>query len=309
ATMPPHICILGNINVDFVMRSPRIPRLGETLVVEGLRIIPGGKAANQAVAAARLGARVTLIGCVGGNDAYGRGLVENFEREGIDVRFVNLDPDAHTGAAFVGLLPSGDNFIMTALGANLSCTRTQVEAAAEAIQRADVFMTQFSVPFESISLAVQLAKDAGVPVLVDPTPIRGAVPEGWRRADVITPNETEAQALLGTDCELSPEEAGRRLLDAGVGAAVMKLGERGCVVVDAAGARPIPGVRVEVVDTTAAGDAFAAALAVRLAEGADVDDAAAYANHVGALTVTRMGAQPSLPRRDDVQRLIGRRGD
>jgi ribokinase len=313
--MSPRICVLGNINIDFVLRAPRMVRPGETLVVADLRIIPGGKAANQAVAAARLGARVTLIGCVGGGDAYGRGLLTNFEREGIDIRFVALADDAHTGSAFIGLLPSGQNFIMTALGANLLCGPEQVEAAAGAIREADVFMTQFSVPFESIDLGVRLAREAGALVVMDPTPVRGGAPTSWPQADIITPNETEAQALLGEPAELPAEEAGRRLLATGAGvgsrrlhAAVMKLGDRGCLVVDSAGARHLPGVAVEAADVTAAGDAFAAALAVRLAQGVRLDEAAAYANRVGALTVTRVGAQPSLPTAAEVEAFVASRG-
>lgn len=303
------LTVLGNINIDFVMETDRLPDPGENLVGKNLRFVPGGKAANQAVTAARLGAQVTLIGRVG-RDAFGPALVDNFEREGINTDFIVRDDEAVTGAAFVALMPSGENSILTVLGANDRCDPEQVEAASPAIERADQLLVQLAVPTETVDRAIQIAVDRGVPVQLDPTPIGRGLPKLWHRSYRVTPNESEAAVVSKVTVSDVPSavEACRKLRRRGVKVPVVKLGGAGCVVMDDQGPRLVEGYPVEVVDTTGAGDAFAAGLAVRSAEGAPINCALAFANACGALACTVVGAQPSLPRREAVDKFLKLQG-
>lgn len=307
--MAAKLAILGNINIDFVMEAERMPRPGETLVATNLKFVAGGKAANQAVTAARLGATVTLI-CNVGKDVYGPALVENLEREGINTEFIERSPDAHTGAAFITLMPDGENSILSVLGANGTVTPEQVEGAASAIERSDSLLVQLAVPLEAVDRAIQIAVDRGVPVQMDPTPIGRGLPKLWRRAYRTTPNESEAEAMVGVKVRGLPTavEAAKKIRRRGVKMPLIKLGPRGAVVLDDAGPRLIGGYEVEVIDTTGAGDAFAAGLAVRCAEGAPTNRAIAFANACGALACTKFGAQPSLPRREEVEAFLAERG-
>ncbi len=307
--MAAKLTILGNINIDFVVEAERMPRPGETLIGRNLRFVAGGKAANQAVTAARLGAQVSLIGRIG-RDVFGPALVENFEREGINTDHVLRDTEVATGAAFVALMPDGENSILSVLGSNDRCDPEQVEAAAAVIERADMLLVQLGVPLEAVDRAIQIAVDRGIPTQLDPTPLGRGLPKLWHRAYCVTPNMTEAEPLARlevTDPE-SAVAAARKMRKRGVKLAVVKLGAEGCLVLDDRGPRLVAGFKVEVVDSTGAGDAFAAGLAVRLAEGAPVDQALVFANACGALACTVFGAQPSLPRREAVEAFIEQRG-
>lgn len=299
------LAVLGNINIDFVVEAERMPRPGETLVGDNLRFVAGGKAANQAVTAARLGAQVTLVGRVG-KDAFGPALVENFEREGINTDHIIRDDEAATGAAFIALMPDGQNSIISVLGSNDKAAPEQIEEASSAIERADLLMVQLAVPLETVDRAIQIAVDRGIPVQMDPTPIGRGLPKLWHRCYRVTPNETEVEAMVKVAIEGIPSAvaAAKKLRRRGVKVPVVKLGSEGCLVLDHKGVRVVPGYEVEVVDTTGAGDAFAAGLAVRTAEGADIDHALAFANACGALTCTVFGAQPSLPRREAVEEFL-----
>ncbi len=301
----PHLAVLGNINIDFVLRTERLPREGENILAQELRFVPGGKAANQSVAAARLGARVTLIGRVG-RDAYGPRLVENFQREGLDTSHIVFDDDAPTGAAFIILQPSGQNSIISALGANLRCRPEQVEAAREALAAADALLVQLGVPLETVDRAIQLARAAGTPVILDPTPIRGDLPRRWPEASIVIPNESEASHITGLEVgdAASAEQAAQALRAAGVSVVLVKLGAAGCLILDDDGARVVRGFAVNPVDTTGAGDAFAAGFATAWARGASLDQAARYGNAVGALACTKLGAQPSLPQAEEVEAFL-----
>ncbi len=307
--MPAKLAVLGNVNIDFVFSAERVPLPGETLVGEGLRFVPGGKAANQAVTAARLGAQVSIIGMVG-RDAFGPALVDNLEREGINTDHLRRDDDATTGAAMVVLMPDGENSILSILGANDCLLPEHVEAASSAIERADQLLVQLTVPQESVDRAIQIAVDRGVPVQLDPTPVGRSLPKLWRRVYRSTPNETEAEAMVKVpvhDVD-SAAKAAKKMRARGVKVPVVKLGAQGCVVLDDAGIRLIHGYKVDVVDTTGAGDAFAAGVAVRTAEGAPMDRAIAFANACGALACTVFGAQTSLPHREAVEQFLKQRG-
>jgi len=307
--MAAKLTIVGNINIDFVMEAERMPRPGETLVGTELKFVAGGKAANQAVTAARLGAQVTLIGRVG-RDAFGPALVQNFEREGINTDHIVRDDGATSGAAFIVLMPSGENSIISVLGANDLVDSPQVEEAASAIERADILLTQLAVPLDSVDRAMQIAVDRGVPVQMDPTPIGRGLPKLWHRSYRVTPNETEAEEMVKVEVTDIPStlQAARKMRRRGVKVPVIKLGAQGCLVLDDRGPRLVKGYEVEVVDTTGAGDAFAAGLAVRSAEGAPADQALAFANACGALACTKFGAQTSLPSREEVEQFLKERG-
>jgi len=304
----PRLVVLGNINIDFVLRAERMPAPGENLLADELRFIPGGKAANQAVAAARLGAQVAAIGRVG-RDPFGPQLVANLEREGVDVTHVVLDQEATTGAAFVAVSPSGQNSILSALGANLRCSPEQVDGAEELISAADCLLVQLGVPLQTVDRGLELARRHDTPVALDPTPIRGDLPARLGEATILTPNESEATHLTGIPVRDAPSAAaaGRILRERGIAIVVVKLGAAGAVIVDQHGERVVPGFPVEPVDTTGAGDAFAAGLAASWASGQTVDEAARYASAVGALACTVLGAQPSLPTAEAVRVFLAER--
>lgn len=307
--MAPKVVVLGNINQDFVMKAERMPRPGETLLGTDLQFVAGGKGANQAVTAARLGAETTLIGRVG-QDCFGPGLLDNLRREGVETRYVGSDDEIATGSAFIALQPDGQNSILSVGGANLACAPRYVQDAAPLIRHADVALVQFAVPIESVELFVKLACEHNVPVLMDPTPAMATLPGNWSQCGILTPNETEAEYVVGYEVPDTPTaaKAAREIHDKGVKIACVKRGAEGCVVCDADGCRLVGGYKVEVVDTTGAGDAFAAGLGVALAEGLPVNQAIAFANACGALACTKFGAQPSLPKRRDVEKLIADNG-
>lgn len=307
--MVPRIVVLGNINQDFVVRAERMPRPGETILGEEVKFVAGGKGANQAVTAARLQAQTTLIGRVG-QDAFGPILLDNLRREGVDTRYVSTDDDVATGMAFIALSPDGQNSILSVGGANLRCLPRYVEAAASVIRHADIALVQFGVPLESVELFVQMAVQANVPVVMDPTPSMGRLPHNWTQASALTPNETEAEYVVGFAVPDTPTaaRAAQVMHQQGIKIALVKRGAEGCVVCTDEGTRLIPGFAVEVVDTTGAGDAFAAGLAVALAEGKPVNQAVAFANACGALACTKFGAQPSLPYRKEVEQLLAQHG-
>ncbi|MBC7287893.1 MAG: ribokinase [Armatimonadetes bacterium] len=307
--MAVRLAVVGNINVDFLLPCQRLPGAGENIVADSLQLLAGGKGANQAVAAARLGAEVTLVGRVG-RDPFGTVLKNNLAREGINVDFVGVDEKVPTGCAFVLVLPKAENAIISALGANMQLTPAHVEEAFEEIEELDAILVQMGIPLEAVDRAIQIGTDRGVPVLLDPTPLRGKFPRLWRHTTVITPNASEAEALTGvpTGTVAGAVEAALAIHEKGVPSVVVKLGKRGCVIADDEGVRRVKAYEVQAVDPTGAGDAFAAALAVRLAEGASLDEAVVFASATAAIACTKAGAQSSLPTRKQLEGFISRRG-
>ncbi len=302
--MGPSVCVVGSLNIDLVVKVPRLPRVGETVSGGVFRTFPGGKGANQAVAAARLGAQVTMVGRVG-EDGFGAVLVEGLQNAGIDVRHVRRTPGIATGVALIGVDPQGQNLIMVAPGANAQLTPEDVRSAREAIVGAQVVLLQLEVPIPAVLEAARIARDAGAIVCLDPAPAMPLPPEFPSLVDVIHPNETEASQLTGLEI-LTVEDAmqaARRLRAEGYRVAVVKIGDRGAVYASAEGHGHVPAFPVPAVDATAAGDAFAAALGVALAEGRVLPEAVRFANAAGARKVTRMGAQ-SMPSRREVEELL-----
>lgn len=304
--MAAKIVVLGNINQDFVMTAERMPEPGETVLGGDLRFVAGGKAANQAVTAARLGAEVTIIGRVG-DDVFGPSLLGNLAREGIDTTHVITDAEAASGAAFIALATSGENSIISVPGANFCVSPEQVRDAAGAVAEGDFALVQFAVPLAAVEELIAVAAEAGTRVQIDPTPVRDRLPHNFSQAFAAVPNETEVAAITGASVNdvAGAARAAGQLRDIGLSIGVVKLGANGCVLQSDEGTWHVPGFEVTVVDTTGAGDAFAAGFAVALAEGRAPTDAACFANACGALAATVFGAQPSLPTRDAVEAFLG----
>ncbi len=303
--------MVGSANVDLVARAPSIPRPGETLLGSEFFQAAGGKGANQAVAAARLGAEVAFVARVG-DDRFGADAIEGYRAEGIDTNHVIVDPERPTGVALIVVSDDGENAITVAPGANGRLSAGDVERAAAVLRRADVLLVQLEVPLDAVARALEIANDAGVATVLDPAPARHLDPALLARVDVLTPNLAEARTLAGLEArgladaehlavpDADAERLAGRLRERGVGACAVTLGPDGVVLADALGTRRFAAQRVAAVDTTGAGDAFNGALAVGLAEGMDLDGAVAFALRAAAVSVTRAGAQPSLPRRGEL---------
>lgn len=301
----PHVVVVGSSNTDMVVKTAELPKPGETVVGGTFVMAAGGKGANQAVAAARLGAKTTFIAKVG-DDLFGRQAVEGYQKEGIDTRWVLRDPARPTGVALILVDQRGENLISVASGANEALSPEDMDAAAEVLRSADIVVMQLETPLPTVCRAAEIAAAAGVPVILDPAPAPNhPLPEELlRHVTYLKPNESEAERLTGvavTDVA-SAQAAADRLLAAGPRAVIVTLGPRGALVVEKAGAGTvIPAHVVSAVDTTAAGDAFSGALAVALARGEPLLDAARFAAVAGALAASRMGAQPSLPTEAEVR--------
>jgi ribokinase len=292
----PKIVVVGSVNTDMVVKSERIPAPGETITGGQFVMAAGGKGANQAVAAARLGAQVTLVAKVG-RDVFGDQAVENYRREGIATDLVLRDPALATGVALILVDQKGENSIAVAPGANFSITPDEVAQAAERIRQADVLLLQLEIPLATVEAAARIAAEAGVSVVLDPAPVAPLSDALLGCVKVIKPNEHEAERLTGvrvTD-EASARQAAEQLLCRGVQQAVITLGPRGALWVSRERSVFVPGTPVQTVDSTAAGDAFSGGLACAMARGLSMEDAVREACLVGALATTRLGAQPSMP--------------
>jgi len=290
--------------MDLVVRAPRLPVAGESLLSRSFQTSPGGKGGNQAIAAANLGASVTMIGRIG-PDRFGEILRTCLEAAGVDTRFVSMDDEIGTGVAVPIVIDSGENAILTVPQANLALSRDDIEAARDAIAAADMLMVQFEVGMEATLAAMRLAREAGVPVLLNPAPVAEHPAEMPGLASVIVANEIEAAALApGAGGDHARALAALRRHSA---KAVITLGGDGCLVEDGGVVKAVEAFPVDAVDSVGAGDAFCAALAVALCDGANLAEAARFANAAGAIAVTAVGAQSSLPTRMQVEALLGGR--
>lgn len=296
------VCVVGSLNMDLVVRAARLPRIGETISGGVFSTSPGGKGANQAVAAARLRAGVAMVGRVG-SDSFGQQLIDGLEREGIEVSSIQIDPDAPTGVASIGVDEKGSNMIMVASGANSKITPADVERARATIERAGVLLLQLEIPIDAVVRAAKIASQRGILVCLDPAPAANLPDDLCSCVDVINPNEGEAQALTGVEIRsiADAERSARELRRRGPRAVVVKMGERGALYVGPDGSQHVPAIVTSAVDTTAAGDAFAAGLGVALGEGLLLRDAVVFANRVAGLKVSRMGAQLAMPTRAEVE--------
>lgn len=301
----PRIVVVGSINLDLVVRCAALPRPGQTVTGDDLAEHGGGKGANQAVAAARLGAHVTLIGRVGG-DGAGRRLRDGLAREGVNVPDDLVSAETTSGTAIIAVERGGENHILLVPGANALLTPADVERHADAIRSARVLLLQLEIPTGTVIAAARLAHAAGVKMLLDPAPAPQRLDPALYHVDLLSPNRSEAEALVGRALPTLDDvaAAAHELAGRGAGAVVITLGADGALLCVDGATRHLPTFPVDAVDATAAGDAFKAALALRWAEGATLEDAVRFALAAGALAASRPGAQPSLPRRHEVDALL-----
>jgi len=300
------VLVVGSANVDFTVAASRLPAVGETVSGGTLLVNHGGKGANQAVAARRLGAEVRLVACVG-DDASGRGIRAALQAEGIGVDGMMVTADAATGTALIVVDGQGRNQIVVAPGANWRLSVEHVRARADDFAWAQVVMCQLETPLDTLAWALAEARRRGLVTVLNPAPVReGIADDVWRLVDYLTPNEGEAERLSGVAVRDagSAAAAGRALRGRGVGAVIVTLGSQGSLACTARDDIRVPAFPVEAVDTTAAGDAFNGALGAALAGRDPLPDALRFASAAAALACTRRGAQPSLPTRAEVDRFL-----
>jgi len=298
---PRPIVVVGSSNMDLVIKTSRIPKPGETILGGEFAMIAGGKGANQAVAAARLGGRVYFVARVG-RDPFGDRMLDNFQAEGIATDYVIRDEKRSSGVAIIVVDDSGENSIVVAAGANGALSPADVDKAEEIIAQADSVLLQLEIPIETVMRTVELAAKHGTRVILDPAPARELDYSLLSKIDIITPNETEAEILTGiagTD-EFAARLQATALRNRGVKTVLVTRGKQGSMLDDGNEARVFKTIEVESVDSTAAGDCFNGALAAKLAQGADLSEAINFASRAAAISTTRLGAQDSLPRLSDL---------
>lgn len=305
--MKSDICVVGGINMDLVVHVPHIPRPGETVQGGDIARFPGGKGSNQAVAASRLGAAVAMVGQVGA-DAFGDELLATLQKAGVKTDGVRRVAGGTTGVALISVAPNGENAIVVAPGANMAWQDGAVAEVERAVAGCRLVVLNLEVPPPVIMRAVRAAKRGGARVILNPAPHRTGDEACFGEVDFFVPNQVEAAlfARLPPDGVRDWGDVGRRLRLLGPDTVVITLGAEGSLIVSDEVATLVPGFKLPVVDTTAAGDAFVGGLATALIGGATIPGAVRYANACGALAVTKAGAQPSLPHRADVEHLLAR---
>ncbi len=302
--MPPKIVIIGSFSTDLVTYMPMLPQIGETVPAHRFITGPGGKGSNQAVGAARLGADVTFIGCVG-KDNFANLAYKLWEQENINVKYVTQDKEHATGIASIFVEDGGEDMIAIASGSNMALSPAHIDAAAEAITAADVLITQLEIRQDTVAHALKLARRKGVTTILNPAPADKLSPEFLALADYLTPNETEVEKLGGHYADTA-EEAAQKLLAHDTQTIIVTMGAWGALWVRKSEHGHVTTYSVEAVDTVGAGDAFNAGLAVGLAEKKPLPDAIAFANAAAALAVTRKGAAESMPTRSEVDTFLAK---
>ncbi|WP_434768386.1 ribokinase [Pseudomonas triticicola] len=300
--MPANVVVIGSLNMDLVTRAPRLPRGGETLIGHSFATVSGGKGANQAVAAARLGAQVAMIGCVG-NDDYGMRLRDALLAEDIDCQAVSVVEDS-SGVALIVVDDNSQNAIVIVAGANGAMTEAVIDRFDAVLQAADVVICQLEIPDATVGHALKRARELGKTVILNPAPASRPLPADWFAAiDYLIPNESEAAALSGiaVDSQHSAETAATQLIAMGASKVIVTLGAQGSLFANGKGFEHFPAPTVKALDTTAAGDTFVGGFAAALADGKSEAEAIRYGQIAAALSVTRAGAQPSIPTMSEVQ--------
>jgi ribokinase len=301
----PKICVLGSLHMDLIIKTYRMPKLGETLIGNEFHMRMGGKGANQAVAAAKLGADVVLIGRVG-DDYFGDKMIENAEKRGVHVEYIKKEKGTSSSVALIVVDQKGDNFLLIAPGADMTYDESDVNRAREAIKKSDILLLQLEVPLCCVNRAIKTASECGTKVIFNLSPAKKVPNEILEKVFILTINEVEAEFLTGIKVKNvnSAKKSATRLLGDGVQNVVLTLGKRGAILVSEEGVYHARGLRVKAVDTTGAGDAFCGALAVAIAKGEDLKKAVDYANFAGALATTKIGAQEALPTKKDLENFI-----
>ena len=300
------IMIIGSINMDLVTKVDHIPKVGETILGTSFSQIPGGKGANQAVAVARLGASIKMIGKVG-HDSSGEILLNKLREDNVGTQYIASDSNEPTGTALITVEESGDNSIVVVPGANFDINVEDVNVAIDEIVKSKIIISQLEVPIEIVSHTFKKAKEAGVFTILNPAPAAKLNRDLISCIDLLTPNETELELLSGITINNEEDiiEASNVLITQGIKQIIVTLGAKGCMYIDKDKHKRYSSNKVNPVDTTAAGDSFTAAIAVAMSEGKTIDEMIEFASKVGALTVTKFGAQSSLPYREEVDKYEG----
>ncbi|MHC1740600.1 MAG: ribokinase [Anaerolineaceae bacterium] len=298
------IVVIGSLNMDLVVRIDRMPLISETVRGGDLITIPGGKGANQAAAAALLDSTVSMVGRVG-NDLYGSLIVNNLQKIGIDTSGVFIDPLVSTGTAMVFVTPRGENCIVISPGANGRVEKKDINENINKIADAKVLLLQLEIPTPTVLCAIEIAKQFGVLTILNPAPAAKLPKNIYKMIDILVPNEIEASLLTGIEVHDlgSASKAAQQLISLGIKKVILTLGKKGSLLVTKGNCIHIPAYEVEAVDTTGAGDSFIGGLATSITKGFSLEDAAHYASFVGALTVTRRGAQISFPTSEEVNKV------
>lgn len=296
------VIVVGSLNMDLVVRAPKIPRPGETVLGSDFKQVPGGKGANQADAAAKLGAETAMLGAVG-KDSMGNQLIRSLEKDGVNVDKVLVKDSLPTGVAAIVVEDSGNNAITVAPGANSGFTPDDLSDMDDVFKRAKVMLVQLETPIETVRTALRMARKNNVTTILNPAPAIELDDEIFSLVDIMTPNETELELLSGMDTSNIErvEAAGKHLIQKGVSRLIVTLGSQGSIHIGNNSIKLYPAYNVKAVDTTAAGDSYNAALAVSISKGESLEDAIKFATKVGAMTVTKHGAQTSLPLVEEVE--------
>jgi ribokinase len=299
------IVVVGSSNTDMVLKVPRIPAPGETILGSEFFVIPGGKGANQAVAAARTGAEVTFIACVADDD-FGLKSIENYRKDGINTNFIKVEPGSHSGVALINVSTDGENSISVAPGANSSLLPGDITKFSEAFIGARIVLAQLETPIATIEAVAQLAQSMKIPLILNPAPAARLSDNLLQKISIITPNETEAALLTGREEPLPNEipTMATELFNKGINTVIITLGSKGIYLKYREFEGFISGYKVSAVDTTAAGDVFNGALAAALAAEKTINEAIDFAQRAAAISVTRMGAQPSAPYLKEIEEFI-----
>ncbi len=299
------VTVVGSFMYDLVATAPRRPKTGETLIGDSFGMFFGGKGANQAIAASRLDASVTMIGRLG-DDLFGNQFLEKFSDEGINTDFVVKDIENGTGVGMPLIDASGDNSIVIIPQANMALTIDNINRAYDPIAEADVLLLQLEVPIDVSVRSAEIAKENNTLVIFNPAPAREIPDSLLSLVDIITPNESETEILseMPTDTNEQAIEAAHRLISKGVKTVILTLGNRGSLLLNEHDEILIPAFSVNVIDTTAAGDAFCGSLAASLSQGKNIEESVKIANAAGALAVTQLGAEPSLPNKEALDKLL-----
>lgn len=301
----PNIVVVGSSNTDMIIKMDKIPAPGETVLGGEFTIAAGGKGANQAVAAARAGGHVGFVACVG-DDMFGEQALEGFTKDSINTDYVFKDKQQPSGCALIFVDKDGENSIAVASGANARLTPKHIDLAKDKIISSEILIMQLETPLDTVKHTAQLASDNGIPVILDPAPAQQLDDDMLKGISILTPNENEAELLTGipVEDEESADKAASYLLAKGIDTVLITLGSRGTFIATEKTREMIAGLKVTAVDSTAAGDVFNGALAVSLSEKTPLIDAVRFANTAAALSVTKLGAQPSAPLRKEIEEFL-----
>lgn len=299
------IIVLGSSNTDMIVKVPRIPAPGETILGGKFVQAAGGKGANQAVAAARSGGNVTFIANTG-DDNFGKETIKGFKKEGINTEYIFMDTETPSGVALIFVDEDGENSIAVASGANGTLSPSKIREIESVISDGDILLTQLETPLETVEEAIKIANKSGVKVILNPAPAQSLSDALLKQIDILTPNQSEAELLTGikVEDEESAKKAALSLLSSGVTTVILTLGSDGAFAMNCDIQKTIPTFKVKTEDTTAAGDTFNGALAFGLAEGKTIQESIQWAHAAAAISVTRMGAQPSIPNQKEIHEFL-----